>query len=263
MEWKSNIETVSELQETYKVPEHYTAGFAIGIIVVNLIYPKVPGNVANATTYPFPVLYQEVNFEIEQLFRGDKSIKEKIIQAAQELEQRGVRAIIGACGYFAHFQQDVKEAVEIPVFLSSLCQLPMIKTGISEKKDILVLAASGDDLDDTLLKKVGTDSSRLVIQNIGSLDSFASIRFGKTSLDNGSTKNDITFFSNCIHIHFNNIRYHQRWNILVGFYRFQNIRITLYIEFNLTIHYTSYGFFYLLFFLICYTSMHNPYFHAF
>lgn len=191
MEWKSNIETVSELQETYKVPEHYTAGFAIGIIVVNLIYPKVPGNVANATTYPFPVLYQEVNFEIEQLFRGDKSIKEKIIQAAQELEQRGVRAIIGACGYFAHFQQDVKEAVEIPVFLSSLCQLPMIKTGISEKKDILVLAASGDDLDDTLLKKVGTDSSRLVIQNIGSLDSFASIRFGKTSLDNGKLMDDL------------------------------------------------------------------------
>ena len=50
-----------------------------------------------------------MTFEIEQLFEGDLSIKEDIINAAKELEAQGVRAIIGACGYFAHFQQDVKE----------------------------------------------------------------------------------------------------------------------------------------------------------
>ena len=136
MEWKSNLETAEELMGVHSTPPRFTAGFPIGIIAVHLIYPKLPGNVANATTYPFPVLYREVTFEIEQLFEGDLSIKEDIIAAAKELEAQGVRAIIGACGYFAHFQQDVKEAVDVPVFLSSLCQLPMIKTGISEKKKI-------------------------------------------------------------------------------------------------------------------------------
>lgn len=191
MEWKSNLETVEELRGIHNTPPRYTAGFAIGIIAVHLIYPKLPGNVANATTYPFPVLYREVNFEIEKLFEGDLSIKEDIIQAAKELEAQGVRAIIGACGYFAHFQQDVKEAVDVPVFLSSLCQLPIIKTGISAKKKIAVIAASGDNITDELLQKVGTDSSRLVVQNIGSLDSFSAIRYGRTELDNGRLTQDL------------------------------------------------------------------------
>lgn len=191
MEWKSNLETVQELRGIHNTPPRYTAGFAIGIIAVHLIYPKLPGNVANATTYPFPVLYREVTFEIEQLFEGDLSIKEDIIKAAKELEAQGVRAIIGACGYFAHFQQDVKEAVDVPVFLSSLCQLPMIKTGISEKKKIAVLAASGDNITDELLQKVGTDSSRLIVKNIGNLDSFSAIRYGRTELDNGRLTDDL------------------------------------------------------------------------
>lgn len=191
MEWKSNLETAEELMGVHCTPPRFTAGFPIGIIAVHLIYPKLPGNVANATTYPFPVLYREVTFEIEQLFEGDLSIKEDIIAAAKELEAQGVRAIIGACGYFAHFQQDVKEAVDVPVFLSSLCQLPMIKTGISEKKKIAVMAASGDNITDELLAKVGTDSSRLIVENIGGLDSFSAIRWGRTELDNGRLTKDL------------------------------------------------------------------------
>lgn len=191
MEWKSSLETMEELSGVHTTPVRYTAGFAIGIIAVHLIYPKLPGNVANATTYPFPVLYREVNFEIERLFEGDLSIKDEIIRAAKELEQQGIRAIIGACGYFAHFQQDVKEAVDIPVFLSSLCQLPIIKTGISIKKKIAVLAASGANITDKLLEKVGTDSKQLIVENIGDLESFSAIRYGRTELDNGSLTRDL------------------------------------------------------------------------
>lgn len=44
------------------------AGNAIGIIAVNLDYPKLPGNVANATTFTFPVDYEVIDLEIEQLF---------------------------------------------------------------------------------------------------------------------------------------------------------------------------------------------------
>ncbi len=184
MNWKSTLETREELLDHHAVTPHFSAGFAIGVIAVHLIYPKLPGNVANATTYPFPVLYKEVFFEIEDLFNGNSEIRAQVIEAAKYLEEQGVRAIIGACGYFAHFQEDVKEAVDIPVFLSSLCQLPLIKTGISQKKRILVLAASGDNIDDNLLGKVGTDSERLLVTDIGHLESFAGIRHGKTEFDN-------------------------------------------------------------------------------
>ena len=191
MTWKSTLETKEELLDIHEVTPHYTAGFAIGIIAVHLIYPKLPGNVANATTYPFPVLYREVNFDIEELFNGSDKIKVQVIEAAKYLEEQGVRAIIGACGFFAHFQNDVKEAVDIPVFLSSLCQLPMIKTGISEKKKVAVFAASGESVDDGLLKNVGADLSRVIVKDIGSLESFAPIRWGKTVLDNKKLTEDL------------------------------------------------------------------------
>lgn len=191
MTWKSTLETKEELLDIHEVTPHYTAGFAIGIIAVHLIYPKLPGNVANATTYPFPVLYREVNFDIEELFNGSDKIKVQVIEAAKYLEEQGVRAIIGACGFFAHFQNDVKEAVDVPVFLSSLTQLPIIKTGLSAKKKIAVFAASGESVNNELLKNVGTDLDRIIVKDIGSLESFAGIRWGKTSFDNKKLTQDL------------------------------------------------------------------------
>lgn len=188
MDWKARIENISELDGVHTVIPRFTGGYAIGIIAVNLIYPKIPGNVANASTYDFPVLYREVEFEIERLFTGDLEIEKQIIDAARWLEAQGVRAIVGACGYFAHFQKSVSETVSVPVLMSSLCQLPLIKTATAPSKRILVLAASGDDLDDDLLSQIGSDSSRLLVHNIGSLPEFAPIRWGGTTLDNGALK---------------------------------------------------------------------------
>lgn len=191
MKWQGRLETPEELNGVHHTPARFSAGFAIGIIAVHLIYPKLPGNVANATTYPFPVLYEEVDFEIERLFEGDPSIESIIVEAAKKLERQGVRAIIGACGYFAHFQESVRNAVDVPVFLSSLCQLPLIKTALSAKKRIAVLAASGDSINDSLLGKIGTDISRIIVRNIGSMESFSAIRYGRTTLDNGALRRDL------------------------------------------------------------------------
>ncbi|MDO5519539.1 MAG: aspartate/glutamate racemase family protein [bacterium] len=191
MKHRGMLYNVSDLTETYTVPEHYTAGYPIGIIAVDLIYPKLPGNVANATSFSYPVLYKKVSFEIEQLFEGDPSIEAQIVAAAKELEAEGVRAIIGACGYFAHFQRVVSEAVDIPVYLSSLCQIPIIELGLSSSKKIAVLAASGENLNDELLGKLGISSERLIIKSIGELDSFAPIRWGKTTLDNGALTKEL------------------------------------------------------------------------
>lgn len=185
--WRSAygaLETQQEVRGTHGLPARSTSGHVLGIICVKLDYPKLPGNVANACTFPYPVLYREVDFEIERLFSGDPSLKELVLEAARDLESQGVRAIIGACGYFAHFQQDVANAVHIPVFMSSLCQLPLIKVGIRQDKKIAVFAADGSSLDDKLLSHVGSDKSRLIIQNVGDMDSFAPIRWGHLELDN-------------------------------------------------------------------------------
>ena len=192
--WRSAygaLETGEEVHGTHGLPARTTSGHVLGIIAVKLNYPKLPGNVANACTFSYPVIYREVDFEIERLFAGDPEIKQMVVDAACDLERQGVRAIIGACGYFAHFQRDVAAAVGVPVFLSSLCQLPMIKVGLRSEGKIAVFAADGSSLNNELLANVGSDMSRLVVQNVGDMESFAPIRWGGLELDNGRLADDL------------------------------------------------------------------------
>ncbi len=168
-----------------------TAGFPVGIIAIRLDYPKMPGNVVNAQTFGFPVLYEEVVFEIEQLFEGDPALADAVIAAAGKLEARGARAIVGACGFFAHFQQQVAAAVDVPVFLSSLVQVPLVELALKPGQKILVFAADGDSVDDELLSQVGASGDRLIVQNLGDREAFAPIRHGRTVLDNGALIADL------------------------------------------------------------------------
>lgn len=103
-------------------------GEDVGILILDAAYPCVPGNVGNATSFPFPVRYQEVQgASIDRLLnQRDPELAEPFIAAARELEARGVRAITGACGFMALFQKQVAAAVRIPVGLSSLLQIPLI-----------------------------------------------------------------------------------------------------------------------------------------
>jgi aspartate/glutamate racemase len=103
-------------------------GETIGILILNASYPCVPGNVGNGTTFPFPVRYAEVQgATIDRLLnQRDPELAAPFIKAALKLEAEGVKAITGACGFMALFQQEVSKAVEIPVLLSSLMQVPFM-----------------------------------------------------------------------------------------------------------------------------------------
>ena len=168
-----------------------TAGRPIGIIAIRLDYPKLPGNVVNAATFDYPVLYEEVVFEIERLFDGDPALETAVVEAARTLEAKGAAAIVGACGFFAHFQQAVADAVDVPVFLSSLTQTTLIELGLRKDQKILVFAADGDSVNDELLAHVGAAPDRLIVQNVGDREAFAPIRWGHTEIDNGALIEDL------------------------------------------------------------------------
>src|SRR5262249_20126592 len=112
-------------------PGQMIGGHAVGIIVLNVGYPLIPGNVANATTYPFPVRFKVVEgADIPSLLAGERRLLEPSLRAAEELVTDGCRAIVGACGYFARFQSEMAEALSVPVFTSSLCQASMIAASL-------------------------------------------------------------------------------------------------------------------------------------
>lgn len=159
-----------------------SSGEAIGILLLESAVPFIPGDVANATTYSFPVRFKKVEgFSVARAIAGDPSIYEELRQAARELVQQGVRAVTGDCGFMALHQQQLAKELEVPVFLSSLLQIPFILSVIGEGRKVGILTADGKGLNDTILKSVGiSESSRLVIEGLERCQNFYSFAIAES-----------------------------------------------------------------------------------
>jgi Asp/Glu/hydantoin racemase len=141
-------------------------GHAIGILLIECSTPFIPGDVGNASTYPFPVIYKTVpGVTLTRLIEeGDLSLTEAVINTAKELEKIGVRAISSDCGYMIHFQKQVAEKLSIPVIMSSLIQLPLLERTIGPNQKIGVICANRKRLTPDLLDAAGVkDKANIVI----------------------------------------------------------------------------------------------------
>ena len=138
--------------------DHRCYGMGLGIIILDDIYPGFPGDVRNASAYPFPIQYEIAEgVDIWALVHEeDKSpCLEPIQRAAKKLEEMGCRAIAAECGYFAYFQQEIAGHVDIPVFMSSLLQVPFAQSLIGPEKIVGILAAREEQLTQAHLEAVG------------------------------------------------------------------------------------------------------------
>lgn len=152
------------------------AGVAIGILVLDLWYPYLPGNVANASTFGFPVHYKILKGMGANILKADPAILDAAVEAGKELQQQGVRAIVGACGYFANYQKQIAARLDVPVFLSSLLQIPIIKRSLKPDKKVGILSADSSALTPGLLSQCGvTDLSDVVIAGAQDLLEFQNI----------------------------------------------------------------------------------------
>jgi hypothetical protein len=119
-------------------------GVSIGILMLDTSYPCIPGNVGNASTFDFPVRYEKVEgASIDRLLnRQDATLAKPFASAARNLQHAGVKAITGACGFMALFQQEVAASVNIPVFLLSLLQISLIYKITGKKVGIITANAT-------------------------------------------------------------------------------------------------------------------------
>lgn len=103
-------------------------GQPIGILMLDTTFPRPPGDVGNATTWPFPVRYRIVRGAVPARVMGndpDPTVLEPFITAIKELEAEGVRAITTSCGFLAVYQRELAAEVDVPVLTSALLQVPM------------------------------------------------------------------------------------------------------------------------------------------
>lgn len=138
--------------------DHRCYGMGLGIILLDDVYPGFPGDVRNASAYPFPIQYEIAEgVDIWALVHEeDKSpCLEPIQRAAKKLEKMGCRAIAAECGYFAYFQRDIAGYVHVPVFMSSLLQVPLAQRLVGPDKVVGILAARKKQLTPAHLEAVG------------------------------------------------------------------------------------------------------------
>lgn len=166
-------------------------GEAIGILMLdNRKYPKIPGDVGNACSYDFPVRIDVVpNLNMNPFPPiHDKDGKltsevQMVVDAARDMEAKGVRAIALCCGFFSLIQEVVADAVDIPLFSSPLVMIPSIFSMLGKDKGICVLTASKKFLSSEFLAAVGvTEEMPVFVTGMDGSEEYNATHLGGKSI---------------------------------------------------------------------------------
>jgi Asp/Glu/hydantoin racemase len=125
-------------------------GHSIGVLMLQTRFPRIPGDMGNAYTWDFPVLYKVVEGAsvARVVEESDPTLLKPFIEAAQELVLAGVSAITTTCGFLAMFQGEMAAAVDVPVFTSALLMAPMVHRMLGPSRKIGVLSVNASALNE-------------------------------------------------------------------------------------------------------------------
>lgn len=168
-------------------------GANVGILMLETQFPRVVGDMGNALTWPFPVQYRVVRGATPDLVvRNDPTIlTDLFIAAARDLVATGADGITTNCGFLALIQQQLSEAVGVPVAASSLMQVPLIQAMLPPAQHVGILTISKDTLTDAHLSAAnialntpigGTDPASEFSSSI--LNDRATLDFNQCEQDN-------------------------------------------------------------------------------
>ncbi len=161
-------------------------GYTVGILVNEAHFPRLPGALGNATTFPFPVLLKAVRGATSEgvVREPGASVLSAYIAAARELEAEGARAITTSCGFTAMYQREMVEAVDVPVFASSLLLVPLVARMVRARELVGVVTADSRHLTPRHYDGVGIDPTRVAVAGMEGCPEFEAVVFeGRHELD--------------------------------------------------------------------------------
>lgn len=123
-------------------------GAPVGIIVMDCLIPYPPGTPGNPSSFGFPVLYEVVRGATMEslIYDPNAELTEPFLEAGRRLVAQGVRAVFGNCGFMILFQERVAAELPVPVFMSSLLQLPLVARGLAREQSVGIISASAASL---------------------------------------------------------------------------------------------------------------------
>jgi hypothetical protein len=167
----------------------------IGVLCLDTAFTKIPGHIRNPATFDFPVVYQVVAGATPErvVSQADPRLLDPFIRAAQDLEARGVAAITGACGFLVLFQKELADAVSIPLYASSLIQLPMVHRMLPSGDTVGLLVANKSALTARHLAAIGGDAVPVCVAGMSERPEFREVMLEgrRVELDAGRLEREV------------------------------------------------------------------------
>jgi Asp/Glu/hydantoin racemase len=135
-------------------------GAPLGILMLEAKFPRIPGDMGNAATWPFPVLYRVVKGASPErvVLNQAAGLLPAFLEAAADLVSVGAEAITTNCGFLCLFQQELAAHVRVPVATSALMQVPWVQATLPPGKRVGIITVSGQSLTPAHLKAAGVPS---------------------------------------------------------------------------------------------------------
>jgi Asp/Glu/hydantoin racemase len=136
-------------------------GASVGILMLDARFPRIPGDMGNATTWPFPVLYRVVRNATPDLVvrKGATGTLDAFIDTARDLVRDGADGITTNCGFLSLFQKELSDALQVPVATSSLMQVDLVNRLLPQGKKAGILTISASTLTPRHLAAAGVPDS--------------------------------------------------------------------------------------------------------
>jgi len=140
-------------------------GARVGILMLETRFPRIPGDMGNAETWPFPVLYKVVPGASPRrvVCEKAKGLLDEFLAAADELVRLGADGVTTTCGFLSLYQREIAAHVGVPVATSSLMQIPFIERVLPPGKRVGVLTVSAANLTEEHLRAAGADPETPVV----------------------------------------------------------------------------------------------------
>lgn len=132
----------------------------IGILMLDTRFERLPGDIGNPITWPFPVNYRVVQgcTPAEIITLETANPLQGFLDAIDELVAADVIGITTTCGFLGYYQQELADYSAVPVASSSLLQLPMVERLLPAKKRAGILTYNAEALTAEHLNAVGVSA---------------------------------------------------------------------------------------------------------
>ena len=167
-------------------------GYHVGVVCLNQNMPFIPGDVQCASTFDFPIIYKvALEGTSAKILDADPGMGNWLKETAIGLEKRGVKALTGDSGYMLPYQKNIAKAINIPIALSSLVQIPFVGSMFDQNKTVAIVCAASPPLDVKTLENFGVGiNNNLVVYGMQDDPAVVEIMFRAVNIASHGTVGD-------------------------------------------------------------------------